>query len=304
MPGDVAALCPCGPSRRGVRLHAMLLYAAPGMAVWPAAMIVWGPGFRSTAHRHHCVQLVMTLSGVLRARGGPEESWTKCGAALVRPDAVHEIDAPGKTVIIGFIDAESEIGAALSERITRDIACVPPHEVARWRAMLGPTPNSRRVERWLTDCLVRRKRVVTIHPRVRRVLAHLRNHRGLLDDSSLKTLAGIAGLSQSRFMHVFTESVGVPVRPYILWLRLQRAACDLMNSASVTGAAHAAGFSDAAHLTRTFRRMLGTTPTDIVLRNRVSHGLSVEPAAAGPGAERKVAPSNDPGSRRDIYHPA
>jgi AraC-like DNA-binding protein len=81
-------------------------------------------------------------------------------------------------------------------------------------------------------------------------------------------------------MHVFTESVGVPVRPYLLWLRLQRAACDLVNGASVTTAAHAAGFSDAAHLTRTFRRMLGTTPTDIALRKKRSVGVSVEPRLA------------------------
>jgi AraC-like DNA-binding protein len=93
-------------------------------------------------------------------------------------------------------------------------------------------------------------------------------------------------LSPSRFMHVFTESVGVPVRPYILWLRLQRAACDLMTGTSVTSAAHNAGFSDAAHLTRTFRRMLGTTPTDLALRKRLSQGLALESSQTGTGALR------------------
>jgi AraC-like DNA-binding protein len=263
----------------------MLLHAIPGMAVWPAAMIVWGPGFRSVAHHHHCVQLMVTLHGEMRVRGGPGQRWTKCGAALVRPDAVHEFDAPGGTVVIGFIDAESEIGAALSERITGDIARLPGHEVARWRAMLGTAPNKQSVERWLTRCLVRGKGVVTIHPGVRRVLAHFRRQQGLLDDSSLKALARIAGLSPSRFMHVFTESIGVPVRQYVLWLRLQRAACDLTNGASVTGAAHTAGFSDAAHLTRTFRRMLGTTPTDIALRSRLSHGVALDPGGPEPEVE-------------------
>ena len=89
-------------------------------------------------------------------------------------------------------------------------------------------------------------------------------------------------------MHVFTESVGVPVRPYILWLRLQRAACDLINGASVTSAAHEAGFSDAAHLTRTYRRMLGTTPSDLALRKRVSQGLSVD---AGSIEQKRGSPS-------------
>jgi AraC-like DNA-binding protein len=142
--------------------------------------------------------------------------------------------------------------------------------------VLGPSPSDASAERWLTTCLGQQKRAVAIHPGVRRVLSHLRQAQAVSDDLSLKTLAGIAGLSPSRFMHVFTESVGVSVRPYILWLRLQRAACDLMEGASVTGAAHRAGFSDSAHLTRTFRRMLGATPSDLALRKRLSRGVSIE----------------------------
>ena len=182
----------------------------------------------------------------------------------------------GVRILIGFIDAESEIGAALSERIEGDMARVPAHQVARWRAALGPSPNEARAQSWLTTLLPHRKRAAAIHPGVRRVLSYLRKQQDVLDGLSLKTLAGIAGLSPSRFMHVFTESVGVPVRPYILWLRLQRAACDLTEGASVTSAAHHAGFSDSAHLTRTFRRMLGVTPSDLALRKRLSQGFSLK----------------------------
>src|SRR5262249_20790894 len=149
-------------------------------------------------------------------------------------------------------------------------------QVTRWRAALGKTPTEARVERWVRTQLLHRRRPVKIHPRVNRVLKYLREKLGRADDFSLKTLAGISGLSQSRFMHVFTESVGVPLRPYILWLRLQRAACDLIDGASVTSAAHSAGFSDGAHLTRTFRRMLGMTPSDLALRKRMSRGVSLE----------------------------
>ena len=119
----------------------MPLRARQDVAPWPPAMIVWGPGFKTARHRHHCVQLLMALRGALLVRSAREKGWRKCGAVWVRPDATHEVDARGSTLLIGFISAESDMGAALSARIDGAIACVPARQVARWRAMLGPAPS-------------------------------------------------------------------------------------------------------------------------------------------------------------------
>jgi AraC-like DNA-binding protein len=78
-------------------------------------------------------------------------------------------------------------------------------------------------------------------------------------------------------MHAFTESVGTPLRPYILWLRLQLASSEPVAGTDITEIAQRAGFSDGAHLTRTLRRMLGTTPSEIAQRTRASHGISLQP---------------------------
>src|SRR6266536_3291295 len=255
----------------------MMIHPKPGALVWPAAMLVWGPGFTSARHSHHCVQLVMVMQGKLRIRSGPQDKWKICEAALIRPDVAHEVDARlGGTLLIGFVDAESELGAALSETIRGEIFCVPEGQVTRWRSALGPRLSQARVDRWVRMDLLNGRRPVRIHPRVNRVLKFLRQRLGRGEDFSLKNLAAVSGLSPSRLMHVFTQAVGVPLRPYILWLRLQCGSCELMNGATATEAAQRAGFSDAAHLTRTFRRMLGTTPSDLALRKRMSRGVSVE----------------------------
>jgi AraC-like DNA-binding protein len=254
----------------------MLVHTTPGAIAWPAAMIVWGPGYSATAHRHHCIQLVLALKGTLSIRSGRGKRWLRCGAALVRPDAPHEVDARNTTVLIAFVDAQSDWGSALNDQIENDIFLIPENQLSRWRLRLGQGLNQSRVDRWARLELLRAQRPARIHPRVLRVMKYLRERIGVVDDFSLKTLAGISGLSPTRFMHVFTESVGVPLRPYILWLRLQRACCDLMDGQTVTHSAHNAGFSDAAHLTRTFRRMLGVSPAELGLRKRVSSGLSVE----------------------------
>lgn len=253
----------------------MMIDPKPGAWVWPAAMIVWGPGSTSARHSHHCVQLAMVLQGKLRIRSGLGAAWRTCGAALVRPDADHEVDARGRTLLIGFVDPESELGTVLRERIKGDISPVPATQVEHWRLSLGSKLTPMLVERWVRQDLLNGRRQATIHPGVRRVLKYLRESLGKGKDLSLKALADVSGVSASRLVHVFTESVGVPMRPYILWLRLQRACYELMNGATATEAAQIAGFSDTAHQTRTFRRMLGTTPTELLNRKTMSQGLSI-----------------------------
>jgi AraC-like DNA-binding protein len=241
-------------------------------------MIVWSHGFISTPHRHPALQLIMTLRGPLLIRAGPQERWKQCGAALVRSNAVHEVDARGTvesaTVLLAYVHPESELGAALGALLANDIECLSPSVVARWRGAVGWPVRGNRVERWVSRHLLNGHHSAPLDARVERVLTYVRSNIGRSVDLSLPALAMIAGLSPSRFLHVFTQNLGVPPRPYIRWLRLQRAACELIEGGNVSRAAHRAGFSDAAHLNRTFRRMLGMTPSEIASQVRMSSGLS------------------------------
>ena len=89
-------------------------YVDASAFTWPAALFLWGPGSWTDLHRHHCVQLVMALAGTIRFRPRQSQRWTTCDAVLVRPDAWHEVNARGAHVLIAFVDAESELGAAPS----------------------------------------------------------------------------------------------------------------------------------------------------------------------------------------------
>jgi AraC-like DNA-binding protein len=123
--------------------------------------------------------------------------------------------------------------------------------------------DSDQIHAWIhSELLDVRQRAV--HPRVRRALQHLHLHFLERHETSLTRLAQVAGLSPSRLMHVFTPSVGIPLRPYVMWLRVQRAAQTLAAGHTATEAAHMAGFADAPHLARTFRRTLGLTPSQFV----------------------------------------
>jgi len=267
----------------------MTVRPTPGAAGWPAAMVVWGPGFRSAPHKHHCVQLILAMRGALRIRGLVDEDWQLCGATLIKPDVIHEVDAQRGTVLVAFIDAESALGASLSGRFDRPLYAVPPRTVDAWRRTLGPRPTPASVDRWLAKYLFRGRTERSIHPGVQRALTQIRSSLQSRARLSLDSLAGVANLSRSRFMHVFTEAIGVPLRPYIRWLRVQRAVCELIEGASVTQAAHRAGFSDGAHLTRTFRSMLGMKPSDITFRSRSRRGgAPTQPDRRVPGARSEA----------------
>jgi AraC-like DNA-binding protein len=243
-------------------------YVGASAFTWPAALFLWGPGSWSDLHRHHSVQLVMALAGTLRFRRRPRQRWTTCGAVIVRADAPHEVNARGTDVLIAFVDGESELAAALAERAASEVTPVPMETVADWRAQLGDPASltAARVEPWVIGTLLSDRRPPSIDHRVKRVLRDLPNRLAEAEAVSLDAVAASVGLSPSRFLHLFTTSVGVPLRPYLLWLRLQCGAGELARGKTVTDAACAAGFSDAAHFTRTFRRMIGATPRQILQR--------------------------------------
>jgi AraC-like DNA-binding protein len=56
----------------------------------------------------------------------------------------------------------------------------------------------------------------------------------------------------------------MPLRPYLRWLRLQQALSGIARGANLTEAAHAAGFSDSAHLSRSFRSTFGIAPSALL----------------------------------------
>jgi AraC-like DNA-binding protein len=181
---------------------------------------------------------------------------------------------------VGVCRPESDLGAALLDKVSSPIHEVDEAQLKAWRYALGDpaTLTAARVNPWIRKHLLAGRRTPKLHPKVRRAIQVLREELTTKRTFSLNYLAGVAGLSPSRFMHVFTDSVGVPVRPYILWLRLQMACGEMMNGANVTEAAHRSGFADAAHLTRTIRRMMGTTPAELVRRHPSTNAAFAESA--------------------------
>lgn len=232
---------------------------------FPPVLATTGPGWRGALHSHHSLHFVLALEGELRVRTSAMGRWQSAAGVLTASDVPHAVDARGVEMLVVFLDSESAAGAALRPTLDGPVRPIS----ARERDALVRDVVPRALMRWGADEWVRNAAQTLevtlpsqrlIHPRVRKLLATLRAG-GVDDTTSLEALATAVGLSPSRLMHVFTASIGIPLRPYLAWLRLQRAATAIVSESSLGDAAHAAGFADAAHMSRTFRRMLGVAPS-------------------------------------------
>jgi AraC-like DNA-binding protein len=90
--------------------------------------------------------------------------------------------------------------------------------------------------------------------------------------SSAERLAEESHLSFSRFVHLFKEEVGVPLRTVRSWKRARSWLRYVTQDANLTDIAYRTGYPDSAHFSRTVRQMFGLQPKDIAAGCR---GLSL-----------------------------
>ena len=83
----------------------------------------------------------------------------------------------------------------------------------------------------------------------------------LASDPCLAGMAAAAGLSPNHFSKLFKRSTGLPPHQYVIRKRTEKAKALLAETdLPVSVVAQDCGFSNQAHLTRHFRRLVGTTP--------------------------------------------
>jgi PAS domain S-box-containing protein len=94
-------------------------------------------------------------------------------------------------------------------------------------------------------------------------------HREYGTSITTTQLAKMAALSVSQFERRFRRAFGVSPRQYLIRIRVE-AACRLLadTEQTVSAVAHATGFHDHAHLSRSFRRVMNVTPTEYRKQHR------------------------------------
>lgn len=235
---------------------------------------LWDGGFLAVGktegvvppHAHHAIQIVIAIEGdiAVQVAGG---DWRDGRGVIIREDAEHSYDGKGASAAMLFVDPESIEGAWLRTALAEDVTIVPEsrldRSIAALRTFLERPFESLEIGELIRHCVVSlcagAPPARRLDARVSRVLESIRASQDLR--MSLEQAAGIAFLSPSRFAHLFKQQVGLPFRRYMLWRKLTRAMMAIGREGTIVSAAHASGFADAAHLTRTFYQMFGIPPS-------------------------------------------
>lgn len=240
------------------------------MYISPTRMMLFSPHLVAAEHQHVMIQFTCSLEGKPFSVWTKNDGWQQAEAVLINSGVAHSVkDFNGWQVTICIIPDVAQ-GRLIQEKMLtgKDIiyletkvlapllpglqaACMNPIENgAEFNALTAATYNY---------LLPERVPALPLDERITRTLAYIRQH--IHTGFSAATLAEQVHLSEDRFLHLFKEQTGAPLRQYILWQRLSAATQLFVEGRSAKEAAYEAGFSDPAHFSRTFQQMFGASPS-------------------------------------------
>jgi AraC family transcriptional regulator len=241
--------------------------AAPfQLYVWPQRLLLLAPAYVSHQHRHHAAQIAFGLNGPVVFET-PHAGTHSADLVLIPPDIPHAHPAFGATAML-FLEPESVEWAHFPDRGNGGLVRLSFDHRLRSFAF-GAAAGDAVAAQELVDHLMGKAAMDTTGPDQMIFEACELIRQRLNRPITLAELAKAVHRSPSRLAHRFREATGVPVRRFILWRRLRAAAESAMRGSSLTEAAHAAGFADSAHLSRTFRSMFGIAPSFLFKRGQL-----------------------------------
>ncbi|WP_262696079.1 AraC family transcriptional regulator [Kordiimonas aquimaris] len=231
-----------------------------------------GPVGDTEFHQHYAVQICFPFSGPLHIETHAENQVVD-DILIVGSNVSHRLSSPSPTAQLLYI--EPNLIRKNTARLSVDqmvIVKLPKAQMESIQSALNIDIKKRdsnfglQLANLIWPKGTGGEAFSPIDPRISQTLAEIEAAEDL--NIRLGQVTKSTGLSASRFRHLFSAQVGMSLKSYLLWSKLQRAIQSLATNSSLTSAAHAAGFADSAHLSRTFRRTFGLSPADL---NRNAH---------------------------------
>ena len=235
----------------------------PKVWVETGAVIINGASIDTAPHSHHAVHIIWPTESSHCYVAGREITT----AVIIDSNVEHQLKMTQGWIIL--IEPNSDLGKQIIEQLegqpfkefsfSNSDQTWAQNQNQSLITLFAPLLNAIGID----NLPMYPNKGVAIDPRIQKLLTELDQclHGECLKPANWRAsqVASQLALSESRFLHLFSEQLGIAWRPYLLWRRMLCAVQALNNKVSATEAAHLAGFSDSAHLSRTFRKTFGIT---------------------------------------------
>lgn len=259
-----------GPRRQSPSPWARCMPIANHLHLWSDRFLYVTPSIQSGLTARSAVTLLASATGQAFTLVAHDGTVLRCTAALVAPHVPRRLDADG----CGLLSLNVEPGSALFSDLMRFLGSAPivPFDARVFGALREAFEGALHdqldraslhalcASMVLVTCGTRRARPTPLDARVARVLHVLREEAGQ-GQVPLRNLATQVCLSPDRLTHLFREQTGLSIKRYLLWAKIRRTVPRIAAGLPLTDSALAGGFTDAAHMSRTFQRYFGLPPS-------------------------------------------
>ncbi|WP_306006293.1 helix-turn-helix transcriptional regulator [Aquicoccus porphyridii] len=229
-------------------------------------------GHRMKTRSLGAVSIYLAPEGGFRLKHG-NGPWTRRELAIVPPYVAHRAVSDCGSIISVLIEPE-RLDPADMERLFVEFGDPERRAglLARLRAAAGRLSDGARGARMTTGAFDRivlgwALRERRIDPRIETALVEMEGD-GLESQTLAADLAGIIGLSSSRFLHLFKEQTGVSFRNHRMWRRARSFLLHANHSGSLTDVALSLGYPDSSHFSHSIRKTFGLQPRSIRIGSR------------------------------------
>jgi len=211
-------------------------------------------------HHHAAPALLLGLSGPISVQIGAA-SPVQCRSVLIDANVEHSIDCQGERVATLYSEVDSLNASQLrntflnSDPVAFDITSTTPHAKRLERNVL--TADLPALLKYTLN-----KQEKPMDPRISVCLEYMKMNAHY--SASQSYFAEQVSLSRSRLNHLFKGHTGVSFRRFKLWYQLSHFMRDIHGTKNLTASALNSGFSDSAHLSNSYRKVFGLTPSSIL----------------------------------------
>jgi len=226
-----------------------------------------GPLGALRRHCHAVIALLFGLDGPFRLTSA--ELSVDAVFALVPAGVMHTLDFRGRRTLVLYVEPHDPIYPGL--HLFAQGKCHTHVEFSETlRAGIADWDRTHSEKTLLHAILSNHSApAAMLDDRLRSTCEHF--NRGALLDQDTDGLAGRVDLSPSRFLHLLKAELGVGTRRLKQHYRFKILVREVARGATLTQAAHSAGFADSAHLSRAFVETFGLPPT-----HALSAGVQLE----------------------------